>query len=141
MREIKFRAWDSVLNEYRKLDMNSGKQNLGMGFEVMGGINSNITTIYHSVGDVIEQYTGLNDINGKEIYEGDIVNVTWQRDDVEGENYAIAYDPNNDGYPAFELVDWYEDVNGLSCAYIDGQITVIGNIFENPELLEVCDEQ
>ena len=45
MREIKFRAWDSVLNEYRKLDMNSGKQNLGMGFEVMGGINSNITTI------------------------------------------------------------------------------------------------
>jgi len=77
MREIKFRAWNGVLHEYRTIDMNSGKQNLGMGFEVMGGINSNITTIYHSVGDVIEQYTGIDDRVGNSVYENDIVEIEY----------------------------------------------------------------
>lgn len=46
---------------------------------------------------------------------------------------------NNDGYPAFDFVDWYEDMNGLSYAYIDGQNAVIGNKFENQELLEASE--
>lgn len=130
MREIKFRAWHK--NRKTFLDFYWAVDKLGRTLSILD------KHVYDEFTDEIElmQYTGLKDMNGVEIYEGDIVNVTWQRDDVEGENYAIAYDPNNDGYPAFELVDWYEDVNGLSCAYIDGQITVIGNRFENPELLE-----
>lgn len=137
MREIKFRVWNSVLNEYRKLDMNSGEQNLGMGFEVMGGINSNITTIYHSVGDVIEQYTGLKDVNGVEIYEGDIVNVSWPLSELKGRNHAIGYSEVKDGHPVSEAIDWYEDVSRLIQTHDNGgQITVVGNCFENPELLE-----
>ena len=138
MREIKFRAWDKLTQKYWNIESwHFEDEYLDLIEPGVSICDPRIERIWRKQGDVeLMQYTGLKDMNGVEIYEGDIVNVTWQRDDVEGENYAIAYDPNNDGYPAFELVDWYEDVNGLSCAYIDGQITVIGNKFENPELLE-----
>lgn len=130
MREIKFRAWHK--NRKTFLDFYWVVDKLGRTFSILDKY------VYDEFTDEIElmQYTGLKDVNGKPIYEGDIVNVTWSRYDTEGKNYAIAYDPNNDGYSAFDFVDWYEDMNGLSCAYIDGQITVIGNKFENPELLE-----
>lgn len=134
MREIRFRVWDA--KEKRMLEVNHL-------FNLDNKQPIEVWTNYYEGGyrfnpdkSELMQYTGLKDVHGVEIYEGDIVNVTWSRDDTEGENYAIAYDPNNDGYSAFDFVDWYEDMNGLSCAYIDGQITVIGNKFENPELLE-----
>lgn len=133
MREIKFRAWDkengcwASINSIVLCDDGSIAYLLPEEDDMPPYLEDEVELM---------QYTGLKDVNGKPIYEGDIVNVTWSRDDTEGENYAIAYDPNNDGYSAFDFVDWYEDMNGLSCAYIDGQITVIGNGFENPELLE-----
>ena len=115
MREIKFRVWNGLLHEYRTIDMNSGKQNLGMGFEATEGIGSNITTIYHSVGDVIEQYTGLKDQDGVEIFENDIVKTS-------GANtYVVEY---FDG--KFNPVSDLEGSNW----------EVIGNIHDQPELLE-----
>jgi len=139
MREIKFRVWNGVLHEYRTIDMNSCKQNLGMGFESAEGIGSNTTTIYHSFGDVIEQFTGLHDKNGREIYESDILRVT----DEDDESYVATVKWFGDEYyPAFDLegvpATRYYDANVLSTIFQSGFETceVIGNIYDKPELLE-----
>lgn len=95
--------------------------------------------VYDEFTDEIElmQYTGLKDMNGVEIYEGDVVNVSWPLSKLKGINHAIGYSEVKDGHPVSEAIDWYEDVSRLIQTHDNGgQITVVGNCFENPELLE-----
>ena len=78
--------------------------------------------------DSIEQYTGLKDKDGKEIYEGDI---------LEFSKGGIMYVEWNDDFKMFVLVDPREKKASLNiCIYATEHIKVIGNIFENKELLK-----
>lgn len=85
-----------------------------------------------------DQFTGLKDMNGRDIYEGDIVCVS----DVYGDMLYVdvVIWGGNDDYPAFDLknhaVEY--DSNALSSIFNGGCeiIKVIGNIHNNPELLE-----
>ena len=96
---------------------------------------------------VIEQYTGLTDKNGKKIFEGDIVRYgkgiyEWNKKDWEFEVGIIEF---KDG--AFIINDIYssDGYNELSCLYHEinysGKydsgtlLEVIGNIYDNPELI------
>ena len=76
------------------------------------------------------QYTGLTDKSGRKIWENDIVK-------TEG----CTLDCNNGiGQVMFYQGIWYLDgniQNSLYDLYGDGEIEVVGNIFDNPELLEV----
>ncbi len=139
MREIKFRAWDKLekrIDEVVRLDFKSK-------YPVMvKGISFNEDMC------VLMQFTGLLDKNGKEIYEGDIVRVwAWLNEDEpetnEYKDYKVYYD---DEYTAF-MVDWeYDDVEehslGVAISFWDNDRDlavdwqIIGNIYENPELLE-----
>ena len=71
----------------------------------------------------VMQFTGLRDKDGREVYEGDIVRIS------DGDDWEIGMDEIVYNAPCFE----FKKDNGLQ---IDSRIVeVIGNVFENPNLL------
>ena len=132
MREIKFRAWD---NENKQmLDV----QELNFEDCFYGGGMQIRTTMYNDYFDYREmplmQYTGLKDKNGQEIYEGDIVFIKGETEllDVKGK---VEY---SDTFAQFIITNTGNIVNEAEPLgdYEEEDIEKIGNVYDNPELLE-----
>lgn len=89
------------------------------------------SNVWHIDADTVGQYTGLTDKNGTKIFEGDIVKYG---DTV----HNVVFEQRN-GTAYFGLV--YSTLETLSFGYYQDlkQIEVIGNIYDNPELLEVSE--
>ncbi len=132
MREIKFRVWCSANNRWVK-DVCSLRSS-GVLLRKMSGRWLPVNMENHH----IQLFTGLTDSKGTEIYEGDIVRIRPLEYGYDWHIHRVAY-CSHMGYPAFDLFPRLDcEANGLSCAMATCEIEVIGNIFENPELM--CSE-
>lgn len=130
MREIKFRAWTGeemvqpdYNGDYWVMTFRDGSPCLLEGYELESGPYD---LDYMPIDATFLQFTGLKDRNGKEIYEGDILDeggdnqvVFWC--EVDGA-WVLGNSPSDDEY-------YWITARLLGSA-------VIGNIYENPELLE-----
>lgn len=90
-------------------------------------------TGYPVVPETVGQYTGLTDKNGKKIFEGDIVELTYYTLPEERKVMAeVAYEEES---AAFVLYSFGTENKGI-CGEICNTNKVIGNIYDNPEMLE-----
>lgn len=103
--------------------------------EFIKGFNENrlIFVLVEVIPETVRQCTGLEDKNGKWIFEGDVLGTDTVSGFVLYENGCFAFRwKNNDKYRA----DFYKNCILTNYARIN-ELEVIGNIHDNPELLEV----
>ena len=152
MREIKFRAWDKENKKmiYPVYGVDEGV--LDEPYLTLGGqVSHHDLSADEDVSDIYElmQFTGLKDKNRKEIWEGDIVGKFEDKDNLD-------YDDNpskwiqviewNDEKAGWDILDTevitviekiYSDQWDGNCGLDNPEeLEVIGNIYENPELLK-----
>ncbi|RDF83277.1 YopX family protein [Lacticaseibacillus paracasei] len=135
-REIKFRAWIETGNE---------TDDYVEPMTIQQMIHSKESTFsLEQLNDLVdfEQFTGLHDKNGREIYEGDIVSFgsVWNNgdnEDIDEEFHigVVEYDPHDAVYNVNCEESGEHRFLFMEVVNYDG-FGVIGNIFENPELLE-----
>lgn len=114
-REIKFRAWDKINKEMIHFSL----------FER--------PTACYGKNCEIMQYTGLKDKNGKEIYEGDVMTVNMSNPPQKDKNQPVVVEWSGVDL-RYVIVTQYAGDFPLG-NYTSSVCEIIGNIYENPELL------
>ena len=136
MRPIKFRVWD-IKNKKFIYEYDARPKRLAISFDgkvYHGGYDDVLSTSDY----IIQQYTGLKDKNGKEIYEGDILHYLFDGasypKEAQDKYLTCVYDSDFGGF-CFDDAD-----SSYYWAEVRGYMEVIGNIFETPELLDKTKE-
>ena len=138
-REIKFRVWNGMNMEY---DVTVGKfgsffvnPEKGDGLDPKDSASLTPCNTKYPDDIPIMQFTGMKDKNGKEIYEGDIVKYNHTTLEYEGEFELFIGNVyfDNDNYYGWRI----KSNRDSSDSYGWEVIEVIGNTYENPDLLKV----
>lgn len=125
-REIKFRAWHKTFKKMYKI----GQITLEKGSWNYEPENKDFIgmSIPYQPSMILMQYTGLHDKNGKEIYEGDIV----------GDNkikWIVKWNKHRMGFSLYPTTKQLYDEMPINVENKLG-FKILGNIYDNPELLE-----
>jgi uncharacterized phage protein (TIGR01671 family) len=149
-REIKYRVWD-VEPEIMRYELEEIRLDHGNKFSV--GYTDMLEnypigetgdcTSYTDEYIILMQYTGLKDKNREEIWEGDIIKDEYYMATVVYGEYTVMGsidDTYNFGFHG-RIFKWFvyydESIESIDIYHADQQkVEVIGNIFENPELLD-----
>lgn len=125
-REIKFRAWDKENEEYRNgYEVLLKYDGSAISRYALGALDTDIP-----VNAIIEQCTGLEDRNGKEIYEGDIVEIgKYGKFQIIWNEWACKFD--------FDKIGKREREEPLLSQDWEQKAEVIGNIHEKEDEQEV----
>jgi uncharacterized phage protein (TIGR01671 family) len=129
-REIKFRVWDKDMkcwwcedSQYLQMD----------GKKIHPAPWSTLSADLPDERIIVQQYTGLKDKNGVEIYEGDFIQYQYPTNEdcikLKTKNIVLVRwtTEEEDNHPGFRIVDLWGQY---------GKMEVIGNIMETPELLK-----
>ena len=122
MRTIKFRGKSILYDEWLYGDLVHSADNKRFGILVNDKDSYNE---YEVAPETVGQFIGLYDCNGKEIYEGDILDFNGLTVEVRFVRGAFAF-----------LVNGYLDDELYGDCRTDLFAKVIGNVYENPELLK-----
>jgi len=118
-REIKFRAWDE---ENKSFVYQGSSRNVDA--------HSFWKWVAYDSTQEVQQFTGLLDKNGKEIYEGDVVAGYKCRYEVVYGSGAFMWGEDFLGYNVEGDYDCHVEILPIGCETLE----IIGNIYENPEL-------
>ena len=91
--------------------------------------------IYGVNPETVGQYTGMNDCDGVEIYVNDIVIITYSEDGETNEEIRVVSDAGKG--QGYSPLNWGEICKSCDHCVEINSIKVIGNIYENLELMEV----
>jgi phage77ORF036 len=133
-RDIKFRLWSKIGKKFIKTDdpdFNFVINSDGYLYSIENFYGEIYVSLQLDI--VVLQFTGLQDINGKDIYEGDILKYNFPYD---GRLKHVSPVKFLETEASFGIKDIYGNEIPLYRITANNYFEVVGNIYENPELLE-----